>query len=140
MRYVYPVSIETADEGGFTVSFPDVPEALTQGETWDQALQEAQDALVVALGGYVEAGLEIPVPRQPLLGQETVPLPALIAAKVALYTAMREEGVTKVELARRLGVTEAVARRLVHPDHQSRIEKVEAGLQALGRTLVVEAA
>ena len=139
MRYIYPVRLDP-DDGVYVVSFPDVPEALTQGETDEEALREGQDALVVALGGYVEEGRDIPASSPVAPGQRAVALPALIAAKLALYTAMREDGVTKVELARRLSVSEAVARRLVHPDHHSKIERVEDGLRALGRTLVVEAA
>jgi antitoxin HicB len=69
-----------------------------------------------------------------------VALPALIAAKLALYSAMREQSVSNVELARRLGVTETVVRRLVHPDHRSKIERVEEALAVLGKHLVVEAA
>ncbi len=54
--------------------------------------------------------------------------------------AMREQGISNVELARRLEVTEAVVRRLLNPDHSSKIEKMEAALEALGKRLIVEAA
>lgn len=139
MRYVYPVML-TPDENSLMVSFPDVPEALTSGETREEALCEAVDALVGALGGYVELRLPIPIPSAIEPGQEAVVLPALVAAKLALYTAMREQGVSNVALAKRLGVTEAIVRRLVHPDHRSKIERVERALAALGKHLVVEAA
>ena len=67
-----------------------------------------------------------------------VALSAHTAAKLALYQAMRKRGISKVELARRLGVTEAVARRLVDPDHASRMERVETALEVLGVDLIVE--
>ena len=69
-----------------------------------------------------------------------VPVPPLAAAKLALCEAMRRQEISNTELARRLGVTEAVVRRLVDPDHASRIERVQAALAALGVELVVEEA
>ena len=45
----YPVTLTPAVEGGFVVSFPDIPEALTQGNTRHDALQAAQAALITAL-------------------------------------------------------------------------------------------
>jgi antitoxin HicB len=140
MRYLYPVILTEDQDSGFIVSFPDVPEALTEGETRTEALSEAADALVSALGGYVEAKRDIPLPSGPDAGQAVVALPALTAAKLALYTAMRHQHVSNVELARRLGVSETVVRRLTHPDHYSKIERVELALAALGKHLVVEAA
>lgn len=67
-----------------------------------------------------------------------VPVPTHVAAKLALYQAMQQQRVSNMELARRLGVTEAVVRRLVDPDHASRIERLEAALATLGVGLVVE--
>lgn len=140
MRYAYPVNLEPEEDGGFVVSFPDVPEALTEGDTREEALAEAADALVVAMGGYGEDRRPIPEPSAAGDGQEIVALPMLTAAKLALYTAMRDQGVTNVALAERLGVSETIVRRLVHPDHHSKIERVEQALAALGKHLVVEAA
>lgn len=137
MRYAYPVELRPDDEDRVVASFPDVPEALTDGADEAEALAEVQDALVAALAGYVHARRDIPRPRAPR-GRRTVAVPPLAAAKLALYQAMRRRRVTNVELARRLGVTEAVVRRLVDPDHASRIERVEDALAALGVGLVVE--
>lgn len=67
-----------------------------------------------------------------------VQVPPLVAAKLALYQAMCRQKVSNVELARRLGVTEAVVRRLVNPDHASRIERVQSALAALHVGLIVE--
>ena len=44
------------EDGGFVVTFRDVPEAITQGDTLDEALHNAADALTVALDGYVGVG------------------------------------------------------------------------------------
>lgn len=137
MRYAYPVVLTPDDDGRVVASFPDVPEALTDGEDEAEALAEAQDALVSALAGYVHEKRPIPRP-QPVRHRSVVLVPAHVAAKLALYQAMQRQEIRNVELARRLGVTETVARRLVDPDHASRIERLEAALTALGVGLVVE--
>jgi len=140
MKTGYPVIFTPAEDGTVIAQCVDVPEALTYGETEDEALEEAEDALVVALIGYVEAQRKIPAPSRPAKGQRVLVLPALVAAKLALYQTMREQAITNVELAKRLSLSEAAIRRLVDLDHSSKIEKVEAALAALGRRLIVHAA
>ena len=84
MRYTYPcVLTPELDDGGISVSFPDVPEALTCGDDRAQALEKATDALAVALSFYVEGRREIPVPRDAGAGQELVAVPSVVAAKLA---------------------------------------------------------
>jgi antitoxin HicB len=65
----YPVNIEPVDEGGFFVSFPDVPEALTQGDTYEDALAMAADALATALEFYTDDNRPVPLPSLPKPGQ-----------------------------------------------------------------------
>ena len=133
----YPASIKVDKASFHLVTFPDVPEAGTDAETREEALQEASDALIAALGGYVSAHRPIPQPSRVKPGQVLIPLPALVAAKLALYEAMREAGIGKVELGRRLGISEGAVRRLLDVDHRSHISQVEAGLQVLGHRLVM---
>ena len=140
MRYVFPATLAQDEESRWFVSFPGVSEALTDGIDRNEALGEAADALGAALAGYVHERRPIPAPGKPKDGWEPVCVPPLVAAKLALYQTMREQGVSNTELAGRLGVTEAVVRRLVNPGHSSKIEKVQAALLALGKHLVVEAA
>lgn len=101
---------------------------------------EAQDALVAALGGYVQARRAIPRPSEMKPQERAVALSPLWAAKVALYQAMREQGVSNVALAERLGLSEGAVRRLVSLDHRSHMDRVERALKELGKHLVVEAA
>lgn len=136
--FCYPATV-TIDPAGFhLVTFPDVPEAGTDAETYDEALHEAADALIAALGGYIQERREIPQPSKVKPRQVSIILPTLIAAKLALYEAMRQAGVNKTELGRRLGISEGAVRRLVDLDHRSHIDQVEAGLQVLGHRLVVD--
>ena len=145
MRYAYPCDIRRDEEEArasgreaYVVTFPDVYGANTGGWSWQEALDLAKDCLGVALGMYVKARQDIPAPSPPAGGQVLIAVPAILAAKLALYTAMREQGVTSVALARRLGLQENAVRRLLDPGHRSHVSSVERALQALGRSLVVE--
>ena len=137
MRYAYPVRMEPDETGELIVQFPDVPEALTSGADEAEALAEAEDCLTAALGGYIERHRPIPIPS-PAEGQPAVVLPPLVAAKLALYEALRESGLSNVALAGRLGVTEAIVRRLLDLDHRSHLGQVDAALRALGKRLTIE--
>ena len=137
MQYTYPC-IVTPDDGGFSVSFPDVPEALTCGDDRAEALAMARDALATALAAYVRERWEVPAASAAVNGQPLIAVPPVVAAKLALYTAMRAQGVTNVALAARLGISESAVRKLVNPDHRSHIGHVEKALAAVGRTLVIE--
>ncbi len=141
MRYAYPYDLAPQPEGGFTVTFPDVPEAITQGETETEAEAMAEDALVTALSFYTESGEMLPI-ASPANGRRLAYVPALVAAKLALHDAMVATGMSNVALARLLGTDEKVVRRLRDPLHQSRITQLDAALRLLGRRLgiVVDAA
>ena len=138
MRYTYPCALTPEKSGGYSVSFLNVPEALTCGGDRDEALGMAEDALTVALGSYMQCRQDIPVPDAVADEQEMVAVPLVVAAKLALYTAMREQGLTKVGLARRLGLSEGAVRKLLNPTHRSHIGQIERALAKVGRRLVAE--
>jgi len=71
------------DEDGFTVFFPDIPEALTSGTTREEALDMALDALITALDFYFEAGRRVPLPRPVPEGADAIELSASIAARIS---------------------------------------------------------
>jgi len=133
----YPVTLTPAEEGGFVVSFPDVPEALTQGENREDALARAVDALETALEMYVEEGREIPKPSKARRGQVTVRAPMLAQMKLAVYNAMREQKVRKTELARRMGWHLMQVDRLLDLRHSTRVNDIEAALGSLNRAFSI---
>ena len=135
-RLEWPVKLQRQEDGSILVTFPDIPEALTESDTEAGALMQGQDCLIAALGGYVGDRRAVPWPS-PARGRVTVALPALVAAKIALYDAMRAEQVGNTALAGRLGLTEGAVRRLVDLDHRSHIGQIETALRALGRRLTV---
>ena len=138
MIYAYPCQLTPDEDAGLVVTFPDVPEAITGARDRAEALAMAEDALATALAGYVNEKWDIPTPSRPVREQVLVPVPTVVAAKLALYAAMRAERITKVELANRLGVSESAVRKLVNPDHRSHIGQVQRALRAVGRSLMVE--
>lgn len=138
MIYAYPCNLTPDEDGGLVATFPDVPEAVTGGPNRSQVLEMAEDALATALAGYVHEKWEIPSPSAAVEGQDVVAVPTVVAAKLALYTAMRAQRITKVELARRLRISESAVRKLANPDHRSHITQVQKALRAVGQSLVIE--
>ena len=138
MRYIYPCILTPEEEGGFFASFPDVPGALTCGDDRTEALAMAEDALVAILAVFVQEQREIPTPSPVAEGQDLVAVPPVAAAKLALYTALRTQGIAQIALADRLGLSETAVGKLLNPDHYSHISQVLKALRVVGRNLVVE--
>lgn len=136
MEHAFPYRFEPEERGGVLVQFADVPEAHTFGVNEAEAAAHALDCLIAALGGYIQLGREIPRASPPR-GRPVVTLPPLVAAKLALYEAMRTKRITRTELARRLGLHENAVRRLLDLDHRSHIDQIDRALAALGRRLEV---
>lgn len=132
----YPVKFEH-DETGWCVSFPDIPEALTGGDTREEALEMAQDALVTAFDFYFEDRRPVPMPSAD--GEEFIDVPASVAAKVLLLNAMIATGTTPAELARRMGTRPQEVNRIVTLNHATKIDTIEAALKALGKRLEITA-
>ncbi len=134
--FKYPVTL-TPDkkDGGFVVTFKDVPEAITQGDSVPQALAAAREALESALDFYFEDKRAVPAPSKPKRGQYVVELPASLSAKVLLLNEMIAQNVRPAELARRLKTTPQEVNRLTNVRHTTRIDGIATALQALGKQL-----
>lgn len=120
-------------DGGFVVTCRDIPEVVTQGETLQDAISEAEGALEAAVEMRIEDGLDIPAPTAKKRGEYLVGLPISTAMKAALYVAMQEQNISKTELARRLGLDEKEARRMLDPRHSTKVPALERALHALGK-------
>lgn len=133
----YPALIEAGDESGFIVSFPDVPEAITQAETRDEAIAMGAEALGLALLIYAREGRPLPKPRARGSGLVPIAIEADVAAKLALLDSFSRSGMTKLDLARRLKKDEKEIRRILDPMHPTKLSTMTDALAALGRRLVV---
>src|SRR5580692_10193899 len=136
----YPARLKAEKEGGYVVTFPDIPEAITQGEDVEDALMHARDALESALEFYFDDQRPVPLPSTPKRGQRLVDLPLSVSAKVLLLNEMLRQKVRPAELARRLGTTPQEVNRLTNIRHTTRIDRVDAAMRALGKRLIVKAA
>ena len=136
-RFEYAVALEPDPKGGFVVRCRDLPQLVTQGEDLAQALAEAADAMDEVFAAYVLNGLAFPTPSKTRRNEYRVAPPVETVAKAALYSAMREAGISKVELAKRLGVDEKEVRRLLDPHYGSKLPRIARAVEALGKRLVI---
>jgi len=137
-RATYPASFLPESDGrGFHVRFPDLPEALTGGSDLSDTEQQAADCLAEALAGRIVRGEAIPKPSRLKRGQHAIAVPLYLAPKLVLYLAMREAGLKNTDVARRLGVSETVVRRMLDPKHITKPEKIQHALAVLGKRIVI---
>lgn len=139
MKFPVKLTPDKAD-GGFVVTFPDIPEAITQGESIEESLEMAQEALESALEFYFDDKRAVPAPSKPKRGQKVIELPASLSAKVLLLNEMVNQNVRPAELARRLKTTPQEVNRLTNLRHKTRIDGIADALNALGRHLEVSVA
>lgn len=120
LDYVFMARFAPETDGGYLVTFPDVPEAITQGDDMADALTSANDALGVAGGTLI-----------------AVPVDAETALKIAVIEAFAASGLTKVEFARRLGKTANEPYRILDPDHPTRLGVLKDARAVLGKQVIV---
>ncbi len=132
----YAILFTPDDNGTLLVTCPQLPMVTTFGETEDDARRHAVDAIETALASMIDDGEDIPAPAGG--DGEVVRLPLLTTLKVHLYWALRAAGITRAELARRLGWNRESVDRLFRLDHRSRLEQIEAAFEALGREVDIE--
>ena len=137
MDFTYFGTFVPDSDGGVLVTFPDVPEAITHGVDASDARRNAAEALGLALRGYLAEGRALPQPKAKGRGMTEVPLEASDALKIAVVEAFRTAGISKTELARRIGKAENEARRILDPDHATKLPALEAALAALGKQVFV---
>ena len=136
-NFLYPAKIEKDEDCFFLVTFRDIKFAATDGRTMEEAKEEAVDSLNEALASIISDNEPLPLPTKPKKGEYLIAPDALIAAKAALYVAVKEEGLSKTALAKRLNLSEAVGRRLLDPKYQTKIINIDKALTAMGRKMII---
>ncbi len=135
-RFEYAISLKS-EEGGYVVTCRDLPQLITEGDDVDGALTEASDAMDEVFAAYMKNGLEFPTPSKQRPREYWVSPPAETMVKAALYVAMKESGVSKMQLAKRLGVDEKEVRRLLDPHYASKLPRISQAIGLLGKRLVI---
>jgi antitoxin HicB len=136
-RFQYPVLLTPADEGGYVVTCRDLPQLITQGDNEQDALEQAADAMDEVFAAYMIEGIEFPQPSKAKRREHLVAPPAETVAKAALFVAMRQAGISKLQLARRLGIDEKEVRRLLDPHYGSKLPRIAQAISVLGQRLVI---
>lgn len=132
----YPAKL-IPEDGGYTVTFRDIPEALTCGDNLDDAKEMAQDALITAMDFYFEDRRKVPMPSSLEDGEIMVELPDSLFAKVLLLNEMVEQKVSNADLARRIFVKPQEIQRIVDLSHNTKIDTIGKALNALGKRLII---
>lgn len=135
-RFQYPVLL-TAEEGGYVVTCRDLPQLVTQGESIQDALEQASDAMDEVFATYLLDGIDFPAPSKARRREHLISPPIETVAKAALFVAMRQAGISKVQLAKRLGVDEKEVRRLLDPHYGSKLPRIAQAISLLGQRLVI---
>ncbi|MGO4151490.1 type II toxin-antitoxin system HicB family antitoxin [Cupriavidus sp. YAF13] len=143
MQYPAIFTPDVTEDGrpaGFVVSFRDIPEAITQGDTEVEACEMAADALLTAMDFYFEDKRPVPPPSKAEEGERLVALPLSAAAKVLLLNEMLAQQVRPSDLATRLGTTKQEVNRLIDLGHTTKIDRIAEAMAALGKRLELSVA
>lgn len=138
MAFGYRYTLERQENGWWLVRFPGIPEALTEGETKEEARANALDSVIEALEGYMKAGKPMPREGAGHSGPERAVLPSLVTAKLAVYETMRSRGWSKVRLAKELGLSENSVRRLLDLRHSSHMWIIDDALAKMNAELSID--
>ena len=137
-RFHFPINFNLQDEGGFLVTFPDFPEAITQGETIEECLLEAKDCLEEALALRIDEKLEIPLPSNNDKNQYKVSPSLEIVLKLLMYLSIKESQLTSQELADKLNLDQKSLEKITNPRHHIELSIFEKILHILGKDISVE--
>lgn len=133
----YPATITSEKNGGYTVFFRDIPEALSCGNSIADAKDMAQDALITAMDFYFEDRRAVPMPSPAEEGEVLIELPSSVFAKVLLLNELVEQNVSNADLARKILVKPQEVQRIVNLSHSTKIDTISKALDALGKRLVI---
>lgn len=131
----YPATFTPDPDGGFVVTFRDIPEAITQGDDKTEAIMMAEDALLTSMDFYFEDQRPVPMPSAPQDGEVMIELPTSVFAKVLLLNEMLAQKVSNAELARRMLIKPQEVTRIMNLSHTTKIDTIAAALRQLGKNL-----
>lgn len=135
--FTYAAKFTPDPDGGYVVTFRDVPEAITQGETVEECYEQAAGALQAAVETYIAERMPIPAPSATKRGEHLIALPIRTALKASVYIGMEEKQMSNVALAKMLHVNEKEVRRMLDPRHPTKAETLERAAAALGKRVEI---
>ncbi len=133
MKIAYYARLEPQPDGGFTVTFPDLPEAITEGDTEEEAIYNASEVLTLTLDGRMAEGEPIPEP----LYQEGMMIYPSPTCQAAILVRFSRQARPLSDIARTLHTSWAAAQRLENPRHATNIRQLERVASMFGKRLVL---
>jgi antitoxin HicB len=125
----------TKEDDGWVITCRDLPEAISQADSKESRIDIAEGCLQAALESRIHDNESLPVASKARRGEVMINSPATTAAKAALYDAMREAGISKMELACKMGIDEKEVRRMLDTAHGTKLPRIAEALEVLGRHL-----
>lgn len=135
MKVLYPAIVRKQRPSGYFVRFPDIQEAVTQGETVEEALFNASEVLTLALDHRLGRDRAIPLPSRPSARAHLVAPDAKTQAAILIRISRGDRSVA--DLARVLGTSWPAVARLEDPKHSPTLRNLERTAAALGQKLIV---
>jgi len=133
----YPFNL-VKDSTGFLVTFPDIPEAITAGETEEEAMEMAEGALLCALEIYFDDKRVVPLPARES-GSYVVELAPSVYVKILLHNEIRTQKLSQKELAVRLNMKQQQVSRMLGAGYFApSIDVLALCCKALGRELKIQ--
>ena len=136
MNLLYPAKFEPQPDGGFSVLFIDLPEAITEGDTYEEAMLHAQEVLSLSWRGRIEDGQAIPLPSTGKRKQAHLVAPDALAQSAVLLRLARGDR-PLADLARAMETSWAAAQRLEDPHHWPSLKQLDRAAKVLGKRLVL---
>ncbi|MDN5848676.1 MAG: type II toxin-antitoxin system HicB family antitoxin [Nitrococcus sp.] len=133
----YAATLAKQPDGGYTVHFPDIPEAITEGDDREEALFNASEVLTLALAQRIEDKDPLPAGRK-VRGGVWVEPSASVQAAVLVRQAREAEGKTLADVARAMRTSWPAVQRLERPGSNPTLRQLERAAAAMGKRLVVE--
>ncbi len=135
--FAYPCRLTAGEDGRLLVTFPDLPEAATDGADEAEAMAEAADCLTSALAFRLKHKEAVPAPSPVKHGQRQVAPEPTVALKAALHRIAAERGLSVADVARQLGISHPEARRLFDPFYHYKIDNLSNPLASLGHVVTI---
>lgn len=140
MKIEYPLKVHKAEEGGFWAEFPDLPGCITEGDTLEETLHNAREALNGWIASRFERNFQVPS-SSTLKGRNVYriePSPE-IYVPLLLRRLRTESGLSQSAVAKKLRITYQTYQMLEKPKAANpTIKQLDKVANAIGKKLVVE--
>lgn len=134
MKICYPCKIQKDEAGKFLVTFLDFPETFTEGQTEEEALFNASEALTLTLEGRAEENMEIPFPSQ-IEGDSMIYPSSRVQAALLIRFNRKERKIADV--ARSLQTSWPSVSHMEDLHHWTSLRQLDKTAAIFGKRLVV---